>query len=182
MAKPCGGAASFAEMLGHIPNRVRFVVPVVCGNDYYGRKVHPVTAAMETAGPPPEHALTEPAGCTVVAEVTLPPLRTLQMPGCPRRRRKRSALRMPAACDDPWHAERLSQVTAVCDRFGLRGRSPGGGCGCPSQFRRFMSAIRVQEPAVARASGPDMNLMKSRGRGHSKRQPDELTKAKACGS
>ena len=49
MAHPCGGAASFAEMLEHVPTGVRFVVPIVCGNDCYGHRVHPVTPAMEIA-------------------------------------------------------------------------------------------------------------------------------------
>ena len=49
MAHPCGGAASFAEMLEHVPRGVRFVVSIVCGNDYYGHRVHPITPAMEIA-------------------------------------------------------------------------------------------------------------------------------------
>ena len=36
-------------MLEHVPRGVRFVVSIVCGNDYYGSRVQPVTPAMDTA-------------------------------------------------------------------------------------------------------------------------------------
>ena len=49
MSKPCGGAATFQEMLEHVPRGIRFLVSIVCGNDYYSQKVKPVIGHMEQA-------------------------------------------------------------------------------------------------------------------------------------
>ena len=49
VSTPSGGAATFQEMLEHVPRGVRFLVSIICGNDYYGQKVKPVTDHMEAA-------------------------------------------------------------------------------------------------------------------------------------
>ena len=56
LARPSNGAATYAEMLGEVPSSARYVIPIICGNDYYGslqplqRDVVDAALAPETTG------------------------------------------------------------------------------------------------------------------------------------
>ena len=38
LTKPCGGGLLYSQLLKEVPGRVRWLIPVVCGNDFYKRK------------------------------------------------------------------------------------------------------------------------------------------------
>ena len=38
LARPSNGAATYADMLKEVPGSARYVVPIICGNDYYGSR------------------------------------------------------------------------------------------------------------------------------------------------
>ena len=38
LANPCGGGLLYSELLKEVPGRVRWLIPVVCGNDFYKRR------------------------------------------------------------------------------------------------------------------------------------------------
>ena len=93
------------------------------------------------------------------------PLRTLRMPGLHGSRRK-TAHPVVAYVEGP-HSEKERVIVATFAASPPR-------CGCPSQFRRPTTAVSAHEPTIVHPLRPDKNFMKSRGRGHSKRQPEEL--------
>ena len=40
LTSPCGGGLLYSKLLAEVPGRVRWLIPVVCGNDLYKRSTH----------------------------------------------------------------------------------------------------------------------------------------------
>ncbi len=49
LQNPGGGGALFVDLLDQVPAGVRFLIPVICGNDFYGTTVVPLAGAVRGA-------------------------------------------------------------------------------------------------------------------------------------
>jgi hypothetical protein len=49
LAHPSGSGALYTELLARVPIGVRYLIPVICGNDFYAQSVRPVSAAVRNA-------------------------------------------------------------------------------------------------------------------------------------
>ena len=49
LQNPGGGGALFVDLLDQVPAGVRFLIPVICGNDFYGTTVQPLAGAVRGA-------------------------------------------------------------------------------------------------------------------------------------